>query len=81
MDELGFKAEIGKISDNTVLKNTLDKTFFLPGIWNSMPGKNYKNPENDNISNFYFDPIIIHLAGIRRRDRLKFIKEYNHLFI
>ena len=32
-------------------------------------------------TNFYFDPIIIHLAGIRKRDRLKFIKDYKHLFV
>ena len=81
MDELGFKAEISKISNNTVNKDTLNKTFFLPGIWNSMPKKNYKNPEKDEVSNFYFDPIIIHLAGIRKRDRLKFIRDYKHLFI
>ena len=81
MDELGFKAEISKISSNSVNKDTLKKTFFLPGTWNSMPKKNYKNPEKDEISNFYFDPIIIHLAGIRKRDRLKFIRDYKHLFI
>ena len=81
MDELGFKAEISKISNNIVNKDTLKKTFFLPGIWNSMPKKNYKNPEKDEVSNFYFDPIIIHLAGIRKRDRLKFIRDYKHLFI
>ncbi len=81
MDELGFKAEISKISSNSVNKDTLKKIFFLPGIWNSMPKKNYKNPEKDEVSNFYFDPIIIHLAGIRKRDRLKFIRDYKHLFI
>ncbi len=81
MDELGFKAEISKISSNSVNKDTLKKIFFLPGTWNSMPKKNYKNPEKDEVSNFYFDPIIIHLAGIRKRDRLKFIRDYKHLFI
>ena len=81
MDELGFKAEISRISSNNVNKDTLKKTFFLPGIWNSMPKKNYKNPEKDEVSNFYFDPIIIHLAGIRKRDRLKFIRDYKDLFI
>ena len=47
----------------------------------NMPKKNYKNPDNDEVSNFYFDPAIIHLAGIRRKDRLNFIREYKHLFI
>ena len=54
---------------------------FLSGIWNSMPKKNFKNPQNDEVSNFYFDPVIIHLAGIRKSNRLKFIREYKHLFI
>ena len=46
-----------------------------------MPKRNFENPENDEISNFYFDPVIIHLAGIRRRDRIKFIKKYKKIFI
>jgi len=81
MDELGFKAEISKLNDNKPLKNTLKNFYFLSGIWNSMPKKNFKNPENNEVSTFYFDPIIIHLAGIRRRDRILFIKKYKHLFI
>ena len=81
MDELGIKAEISKISQNTISKDTINKTFFLSGIWNSMPGKNYSNPYNNEISNFYFNPIIIHLAGIRKRDRLKFISDNKNLFI
>ena len=62
-------------------KKTLNKFYFLSGLWNSMPNKNFNSPLNNEISNFYFDPIIIHLAGIRRRDRLKFIKKYKKLFI
>lgn len=81
LDEIGYKAEITKISDNKPSKNTLEKFYFLPGTWNSMPKKNYSNPEPLELSNFYFDPVIIHLAGIRRRDRVKFIKKYRHLFI
>ena len=37
--------------------------------------------QNNEVSNFYFDPVILHLAGIRRRDRLKFIREYKHCYI
>ena len=81
MDELGIKAEISKLSQNNISKDTLNKTFFLPGTWNSMPGKNFSNPYNNEISNFYFNPIIIHLAGIRKRDRLKFLRDYKNLFI
>ncbi len=81
MDQIGLKAEISKISDNTVSKDVIKNVSFLSGIWNSMPKKNFKNPLNNEVSNFYFDPVIIHLAGIRRRDRLKFIREYKHLFI
>jgi len=46
-----------------------------------MPNKNFNNPNNNEISNFYFDPIIIHLAGIRRRDRINFIKKHKNLFL
>ena len=46
-----------------------------------MPKRIFENTENDEISNFYFDPVIIHLAGIRRRDRIKFIKKYKKIFI
>tara|TARA_Y100001935_G_C17201040_1_gene455072 strand:- start:198 stop:944 length:747 start_codon:yes stop_codon:yes gene_type:complete len=81
MDEIGLKAEISKLSNNNLSKDVIKKVSFLPGIWNSMPKKNYKNPDNDEVSNFYFDPVIIHLAGIRRKDRLNFIREYKHLFI
>jgi hypothetical protein len=59
----------------------LKKFSFISGIWNSMPKNNFRDPDNNEISNFYFDPVIIHLAGIQRKNRLKFIKEYNHLFI
>ena len=34
-----------------------------------------------NILKKYRPTIIIHLAGIRNRDRLKFISQYKHLFI
>ena len=81
MDELGYKAEISKLSDNNPSKKILNKFYFLSGLWNSMPNKNFDKPENNEISNYYFNPIIIHLAGIRRRDRLKFIKKYKKLFI
>jgi len=81
MDELGNTAEISKITNNNPDKKTISKFYFLNGQWNSMPKKNYKNPENNEVSNFYFDPIIIHLAGIRRRDRILFIKKYKNLFI
>ena len=81
MDEVGLKAEISKISDNNLSKDVRNNISFLSGIWNSMPKRNFENPENDEISNFYFDPVIIHLAGIRRRDRIKFIKKYKKIFI
>ena len=81
MDEIGFKAEISKLSDNNPPKKTLNKFYFLSGLWNSMPNKNFENPKNDEISNFYFNPIVIHLAGIRRRDRINFIKKYKKFFI
>ena len=81
MDEIGLKAEIGKITDNNISKDIRNKVSFLSGIWNSMPKRNFKNPKNNEVSNFYFDPVIIHLAGIRNRDRLKFIREYENLFI
>ena len=81
MDEIGFKAEISNLSDNKLNKSTLNKIQFLSGIWNSMPKRNFENPESDEISNFYFNPVIIHLAGIRRRDRINFIKKYKKLFI
>ena len=81
MDELGLTAEISKISSNLISKDALKKFSFISGVWNSMPKNNFKNPKNNEISNFYFDPTIIHLAGIQRKNRLKFIKEYNHLFI
>ena len=81
MDEIGFKAEISKLSDNNPSKKMLNNFYFLSGLWNSMPNKNFNNPDNNEISNFYFNPIIIHLAGIRRRDRINFIKKYKNLFI
>ena len=81
MDEIGLKAEIGKLSDNKLSKEVKKNIFFLSGIWNSMPNRNYENPKNDEVSNFYFNPVIIHLAGIRNRERLNFIKKYNNLFI
>jgi len=81
MDEIGLTAEISKISSNKLSNNVAKKVSFISGIWNSMPKRNYKNPENNEVSNFYFDPVIIHLAGIRRRDRLKFIKDYKNLLI
>ncbi len=81
MDEIGLKAEISKISDNNMSKDVMRNVSFLPGIWNSMPKRNFKNPKNDEVSNFYFDPVIIHLAGIRKSNRLKFIREYKHIFI
>ena len=81
MDEIGFKAEISKLTDNKPSKKTLSRIYFLSGLWNSMPNKNYNNPNNNEISNFYFNPIIIHLAGIRRRDRINFIKKHKNLFL
>ena len=81
MDELGYKAEISKISDNSPSKKVLNKFYFLSGLWNSMPKKNFKNPESNEISNFYFNPVIIHLAGIRRRDRIDFIKKHKKIFL
>ena len=36
--------------------------------------KNYLKPDDTELSNFYFDPIIIHLAGMRRKNRINFIK-------
>ena len=81
MDEIGFKAEISNLSDNKPNKSTLNKIQFLSGIWNSMPNKNFNDPKNNEISNYYFNPVIIHLAGIRRRDRVEFIKKYKNLFI
>ena len=81
MDEIGFKAEISNLTDNKPNKSTLNKIQFLSGIWNSMPNKNFNDPKNNEISNYYFNPVIIHLAGIRRRDRVEFIKKYKNLFI
>ena len=81
MDEVGLKAEIAKISDNNISKEVRKNISFLSGIWNSMPKRNFENPESDEISNFYFNPVIIHLAGIRRRDRIIFIRKYKKLFI
>ena len=81
MDEIGFKSEISKLTDNRPSKKTLSKFYFLSGLWNSMPNKNFDNPKNNEISNFYFNPIIIHLAGVRRRDRINFIKKHKHLFL
>ena len=46
-----------------------------------MPNKSFDNPNTDEISNFYFNPIIIHLAGVRRRDRIRFIKKYKKIFL
>ena len=81
MDELGYKAEFLKLNNNKPKKDILNKFFFLSGLWNSMPKNDYENPKIDEFSNFYFNPIIIHLAGIRRRERLKFLKNYKHLLI
>ena len=81
MDEMGYKAEFSNIKNNKVSKNVLDKFYFLSGLWNSMPKNDYENPRNDDFSYFYFDPIIIHLAGIRRKERLKFLKKYKKLLI
>ena len=81
LDVIGFKAEINKLSDNKPSKSILNKFEFLPGTWNSMPKKNYLKPDDTELSNFYFDPIIIHLAGMRRKNRINFIKKYNKLFV
>ena len=81
MDQIGLKTEISKISDNNMTKDVMRNVSFLSGIWNSMPKRNFKNPQNDEVSNFYFDTVIIHLEGIKKSNRLKFIREYKHLFI
>ncbi len=59
MDELGYKAEFYKLKDNKPSNNVLKKFYFLSGLWNSMPKRNYENPNIEEFSNFYFDPIII----------------------
>ena len=80
-DEAMVVTEINKLSDNKPSKSILNKFEFLPGTWNSMPKRNYLKPDDTELSNFYFDPIIIHLAGMRRKNRINFIKKYNKLFV
>lgn len=81
MDLMGYKAEFSNLKNHNPSKKMLNKFFFLSGLWNSMPGPSYENPKTDEISGFYFNPIIIHLAGIRRKERLKFLRKYKDLFI
>ena len=81
MDVMGYKAELSFLENNRSSKKILNKFQFLSGLWNSMPRNDYEKPKDNLISYYYFNPIIIHLAGIRRRERLKFLKNHKHLLI
>jgi len=81
LDIIGYKSELTNIHQNKPKKIYLNKIQYLPGQWNSMPKLNFNNDDFHQLSTFYFDPIIIHLAGMRRKNRVKFIKKYNNLFI
>ena len=67
MDEIGYKAEISKLSDNKPSKKTLNKIYFLSGLWNSMPNRNFDNPKNNEVSNFYFNPSAAHRVQVQCR--------------
>ena len=78
---LGYNSELKKNGKNKFNKKFFDKIDKLPMIWNSIPNRNYFNPSSENMTLFEFDPVIIHLAGMRRKNRLKFIKFYKNLFV
>ena len=78
---LGYNSEIKKKIKNRFNKKFFDKIDKLPLIWNSIPNRNYFSPSNENITLFEFDPVVIHLAGMRRKNRLKFIKLFKKNFI
>ena len=78
---LGYNSEIKKKIKNKFNKKIFDKIDKLPLIWNSIPNRNYFSQSNENMSLFAFDPAIVHLAGMRRKNRLKFIKFFKKIFI
>ena len=67
MDEIGLKAELtGNLNDHKG-NSYSHKIKFLPNEWNSIPS-------NQKLSMEKHYPIIIHLAGMKFKDRLKFVK-------
>lgn len=78
---LGYNSEIKKKNKNIFNKKFFDKIHKLPLIWNSIPSRDCFSPSNVNITLFEFNPVIIHLAGMRRKNRKKFIKFFKKNFI
>ena len=66
MDVMGFKSELnGNLNDNKG-NYYLEKVKFLSNDWNSIPS-------NLDLSMEKQDPIIIHLAGMKFNERIKYI--------
>ena len=66
MDLMNFKSELnGNLNDNKG-NSYLEKVKFLSNDWNSIPS-------NLDLSTEKQDPIIIHLAGMKLEDRIKYV--------
>ena len=78
---LGLNSELGLKKKNKKNKKIFSKINILPTIWNSVPNRSIMSDQKDNPSLFEFNPVVIHLAGIRRKNRIKFIREFRDLFI
>ena len=66
MDIMGFKSELnGNLNDNKG-NSYLEKVKFLSNNWNSIPS-------NLELSMEKQDPIIIHLAGMKLDERIKYL--------
>jgi len=78
---LGINTEIGSRKKNCFNKNIMSKIEILDLKWNSIPDREFFIKKNKNMSLFAFQPNVIHLAGMRRKYRIKFLKKYNKLFL
>ena len=66
MDIMGFKSELnGNLNDNKG-NSYLEKVKFLSNNWNSIPSNLELSMEKQN-------PIIIHLAGMKLEERIKYL--------
>ncbi|EMH80122.1 galactosyl transferase GMA12/MNN10 family [alpha proteobacterium HIMB114] len=78
---LGINTEIGSRKKNLYNRKIMSKIEILDLKWNSVPNREFFLKKKQNTSLFAFQPNIIHLAGMRRKYRVKFLKKYNKYFL
>lgn len=79
---LGINSEINSIKKNKKNNKLMSKIEILPLKWNSIPDRFYFQKQDDlDLSLFTFNPNVIHLAGMRRKYRIKFLKKFKNIFI